>query len=254
MPSFPELKLDVHVQHRLFDEHMNNLQGKISKTLDSVFDDLTPRLNSTFEDVLPGLQRSETITKLKLAQQVEVLRSHWRTYDARRRATAEHEFKDMLAQNSYVDFWGRMQKQLYADDSGKTIIAQDVDKDSGVGELDGGIADLSAMASQIDLQKIHEWVSHKIYIHILNAFFSAEHSVLKTDRRYLVWDMEPELRNRWIEVHQIHWLYKSLIQLFSRNTFKVSKPAKLRFTFRTSIRSIDYIEAFTRKSKVHFCI
>ena len=61
----------------------------------------------------------------------------------------------MLGENSFVEFWGRMRKKTL-DEAAEKVLADgmkdEVEEGDGLG--DGGAADLTVLAKQIDLDEI----------------------------------------------------------------------------------------------------
>jgi hypothetical protein len=57
----------------------------------------------------------------------------------------------MLGENSFVEFWGRMRKKKL-DEAALKVEADEMEEGEGLG--DGGSADLTALAKQIDLDEI----------------------------------------------------------------------------------------------------
>lgn len=64
---------------------------------------------------------------------------------------ARREFDTMLGENSFVEFWGKMRKKDL--DEAARAVKED-ERDEGEGMGDGGAADLTALAKQIDLDEI----------------------------------------------------------------------------------------------------
>lgn len=60
-------------------------------------------------------------------------------------------FDTMLGENSFVEFWGRMRKKTL--DEAARAVRED-ERDEGEGMGDGGAADLTVLAKQIDLDEI----------------------------------------------------------------------------------------------------
>ncbi len=75
-------------------------------------------------------------------------------FNAWRRATeqdARREFDIMLGENSFVEFWGRMRKKT-VDEEARAV--REDERGEGEGMGDGGAADLTVLAKQIDLEEI----------------------------------------------------------------------------------------------------
>lgn len=75
-------------------------------------------------------------------------------FNAWRRASeaeARREFDTMLGENSFVEFWGRMRKKTL-DEEARGVREDEMEEGEGMG--DGGAADLTVLAKQIDLEEI----------------------------------------------------------------------------------------------------
>jgi transcription elongation regulator 1 len=75
----------------------------------------------------------------------------------------------MLGENSFVEFWGRMRKKTL-DEAAEKVLADgmkdEIEEGDGLG--DGGAADLTVLAKQIDLDEIKAvlrvslWSNHAV--------------------------------------------------------------------------------------------
>ena len=105
-------------------------------------------------------------------QQHTTLEAEFDAWDQWRHAQARREFQDMLRENAFVDFWGRLQKR----DKGEADTVEADDEDD-----EGTMVSLLDMASQLDIQ--------------------AMESVLKMDKRYKVFAHVPEQRTAWVRAY-----------------------------------------------------
>lgn len=108
-----------------------------------------------------------------------------------RYANARVAFDTMLTENAFVEFWGRVGKMGLVDDEQKQRLGKVVFAESGgdavpmgeeeeeMGEGGGGRADLQRLAKGIDVSEVEK--------------------VLRTDKRYIVFDYMPEERRKWLK-------------------------------------------------------
>lgn len=173
-PRFIHSVLSGDQQLRIFHAHMNQLRAKHLSNLHALFESHTPSLATVFS-MLPveSLSRASPVTKLGL--DVVDLEGEFEKWQRERTHEARKAFDDMLSENAFVDFWGRLGK-LGGEGIDGGVKADDLGEDEGEGF--GGTVDMKALAKNVDLDDIVK--------------------VLKNDRRYIVFDHVPEQRERWI--------------------------------------------------------
>ncbi|CAO1633254.1 unnamed protein product [Jaminaea pallidilutea] len=113
------------------------------------------------------------------------LRAEWDRWCRVRESKAREEFQEMLKENSFVDFWGRLRREVEqrqsstandADSAARSALAQNEAYADDV--EDAELPTLLEMSKQVDIEEIH--------------------SVLRADARYRAWKHKPELREEWI--------------------------------------------------------
>jgi len=204
----------VGLQRKLFHEHIQTLRTKQLAALHALFEAHAPSLADKF-DALPerSVRASVPATKLGMGlidigdddvDERERRRAEDRDIKARvlledefsrwqrvRRQEAETAFWQMLSENAFVAFWGRVQKMALdkerkererEDEGGMHV---DVDDEDLIGEEAGEEgeerASLQKLAKGIHVEEIQR--------------------VLKNDRRYAMFEHTPEQREKWIKEH-----------------------------------------------------
>ncbi|EJD38730.1 hypothetical protein AURDEDRAFT_146783 [Auricularia subglabra TFB-10046 SS5] len=155
-------------KRRLFEAHVNRLREKHLRSLHALFEAHSPTLDAAY----PGesVQRSSPAEKLRFSGRD--VHAEWTRWTRERQTKARAEFDEMLRENSFLEFWGRVRK---LGGEGAAAFGSD---DEGEGEEGGGTADLKALAKDIGLEAVVD--------------------VLQNDKRYIVWAHMPEERERWI--------------------------------------------------------
>ncbi|KAL9934874.1 hypothetical protein V8E36_005950 [Tilletia maclaganii] len=180
-------------------EHCRSLLARRRNALRSIFDKVAPSLATEKEVALPLVREEDEWERAELSRlvwgereqkELESVRSgrvresewqglrtldrEWADWHAERLDKAEREFKEMLSENAFVNFWVGLKHHKQTHDPNAPP-AEDLDSDDedAVGMLE--------MARQIDLGEID--------------------AVLQGDARYRAFQHKPELRERWIREH-----------------------------------------------------
>ncbi|KAF8978779.1 hypothetical protein BDQ17DRAFT_1265314, partial [Cyathus striatus] len=95
-----------------------------------------------------------------------------------RTSEARKAFDEMLSENSFVEFWGRLGK-IGGDsiENGLKVDNEDIGEEEGEGIAK---VDMKALAKNIDIREMEK--------------------VLKNDKRYIVFNHIPEQRELWLRV------------------------------------------------------
>lgn len=133
----------------MFNEHIASLAGKRSNALHQLFQTHSPKLTTTYEEVYPKIVDDPLVKRLGL--QGEALEERYKAWKRGKEGEARHEFDIMLGENSFVEFWGKMRKKTL-DEAALKVKEDEMDEGEGLG--DGGAADITALAKQIDLDEI----------------------------------------------------------------------------------------------------
>lgn len=148
-PRFNHPSLNPHDKRRMFENHLAQLGSKRSNDLDQLFKTHVTTLATTYDEIYPKIVDDFTVKRLGL--QGEALEDRFKAWHRMRESEARREFDQMLGENSFVEFWGRMRKKKL-DEAALKVEADEMGEGEGLGE--GGAADLTALAKQIDLNEI----------------------------------------------------------------------------------------------------
>jgi transcription elongation regulator 1 len=125
------------------------LGSKRSNDLDQLFRTHATSLATTYDEIYPKIVEDFAVKRLGL--QGSALEDRFKAWHRLRETEARREFDQMLGENSFVEFWGRMRKKKL-DEAALKVEADEMEEGEGLG--DGGSADLTALAKQIDLDEI----------------------------------------------------------------------------------------------------
>ncbi|WVQ67803.1 uncharacterized protein L199_006008 [Kwoniella botswanensis] len=167
-------------KQRLFTEHINRISSKRSNELHNLFEKFTPGLDTPYDAVYPNIVDDPLVRRLGL--QGDNLESQWKAWMRSREVEGRKEFDEMLGENSFIEFWGKMRKKTL-DEAALGVKRDDqFEEAEGIDVVDddqeGGKKDITDMAKQIDLNEIK--------------------SVLRRDKRYRQFDHVPEKREQWL--------------------------------------------------------
>ncbi|KIY49169.1 hypothetical protein FISHEDRAFT_65236 [Fistulina hepatica ATCC 64428] len=173
-PRFTNSPLPVNQQMHLFQMHVNRLRARHLDALHALFEADAPSLAASFKDLnVPSLLSSQPVSRLGLG--LGSLQNEFERWQRERNTQARRAFDDMMNENSFVEFWGRL-KQIGGEGVDGGVAAEDMGEDEGEGG--GGKVDMKALAKNVDVQEIVK--------------------VLRNDKRYTVFDHAPEQREFWI--------------------------------------------------------
>lgn len=144
-PRFTRSFLPLNQQLHLFHAHVGQLRAKHLTNLHALFASHASLLNTRFTD-LPVASLVASLPATKLGYDVRALEEEYERWNRERVQEARHEFDNMLAENSFVEFWGRLGK-IGGQGVDKTIKADDI------GEDDEEIVDMKALAKTVDLKE-----------------------------------------------------------------------------------------------------
>ncbi|PBK72579.1 HSP90-domain-containing protein [Armillaria solidipes] len=173
-PRFRNSPLPVDQMLHLFHTHIGHLRGKHIKSLHTLFESYAPSLATDFKSIpIASLLSSLPVTKLGYT--ANVLEHEFEKWQRERTFDSRKAFDDMLSENSFVEFWGRLGK-IGGEGVDGGVKADDTGEDEGEGG--GGKVDMKALAKNVDVREMEK--------------------VLKNDKRYIMFDHVPEQRERWI--------------------------------------------------------
>lgn len=148
-PRFNHPSLNPHDKRRLFEAHIQHLSGRRANDLDQLFRTHATTLATTYDEIYPKIVDDFAVKRLGL--QGSALEDRFKAWHRLRETEARREFDQMLGENSFVEFWGRMRKKTL-DEAALKVKGDEMEEGEGLG--DGGSADLTALAKQIDLDEI----------------------------------------------------------------------------------------------------
>jgi hypothetical protein len=152
-PRFTESPLPTNQQIHLFHSHIAQLRTKHLANLHALFESHSPSLATTFEDLpLSSLLSSLPVTKLGYNERD--LQNEYSRWQRERQADARRAFDQMLGENAFVEFWGRLAKMGGEGVNGGVKADEDGEEDEGEGG--GGKADMKALAKTIDLREMQK--------------------------------------------------------------------------------------------------
>jgi transcription elongation regulator 1 len=133
--------------------------SKRSNALHGLFESNTPDLQTPFDTVYPAIAEDPIVKRLDLSP--SALEDRWNVWKRTQETSARASFDEMLGENSFVEFWGKMRKKTL--DEQALAVKEEDEMEEGEGMGDGGAADLTAMGRQIDLEEIKSVlrVSHR---------------------------------------------------------------------------------------------
>ncbi|KAI5893292.1 uncharacterized protein SCHCODRAFT_02574650 [Schizophyllum commune H4-8] len=173
-PRFTSSPLTLNQQLHLFHAHMKHLRDKHYASLHALFTAHAPSLATTFADLpLDTLTNSQPVTKLGLS--LDALQDEFERWQRERTTAARAAFDEMMGENAFVEFWGRLGK---IGGEGVDGFVKADEMPEGEGEFGGGTVDMKNLARNVDVREIVK--------------------VIKNDKRYLDFDHVPEQREKWI--------------------------------------------------------
>ncbi|KAI0638048.1 hypothetical protein C8Q77DRAFT_1089037 [Trametes polyzona] len=170
-PRFVHSPLPLNHRIHLFHAHVNALRVKHLENLHALFASHSPALNTAFTE-LPVASLLSSLPATKLGFDVDQLEHEYEKWQRERWTEARAAFDQMLGENSFVEFWGRLGKM-----DGKGVNVSIKNEDLGDDDEEEQV-DMKALAKSVDLKEMIK--------------------VLKNDKRYLVFDHIPEQREQWL--------------------------------------------------------
>ncbi|KAH9918202.1 uncharacterized protein BXZ73DRAFT_53056 [Epithele typhae] len=167
-PRFTNSPLSRNQQVHLFHSHVDVLRAKQLSGLHALFASHSPALDTPFTALpVASLMSSPPVTKL--GYEIDEVEREFDKWQRERTHEARLAFDQMLGENSFVEFWGRLGK-IGGKGVDASIKYDDIGEDNEEDQVD-----MKTLAKSVDLKEI-----------------------VKNDRRYLVFDHAPEQRERWL--------------------------------------------------------
>ena len=147
-PRFTRSVLPLNHQIHLFHAHIAQLRAKHLANLHALFTSHAPALSTAFTE-LPVSSLVSSLPATKLGFDVRALEDEYERWNRQRVQDARMQFDEMLAENAFVEFWGRLGK----------IGGQGVDKTIKVDDLgeeddEESMVDMKALARTVDLKEM----------------------------------------------------------------------------------------------------
>jgi len=173
-PRFRNSPLPADQQLELFHSHIAYLRRKHITNLHDLFQPHSPSLATPFSD-LPLESLLKSLPATKLGFDIYQLEHEYDRWQRERNTNARQAFDEMLSENSFVEFWGRLGK-LGGEGVEGGVKADDTGEDEGEGG--GGKVDMKVLAKKVDLEEMEK--------------------VLRNDKRYTNFDHIPDQREKWL--------------------------------------------------------
>ncbi|CCL99417.1 uncharacterized protein FIBRA_01435 [Fibroporia radiculosa] len=170
-PRFVNSPLPLNQQLHLFHSHIASLRAKHLASLHTLYTSHSPSLATTFTE-LPVSSLVTSLPATKLGYDVNRLEQEYAKWQRERTQEARLAFDQMLGENAFVEFWGRLGK-IGGKGVDGGIKVDDLGEDAEEEQVD-----MKALAKNVDLKEMVK--------------------VLKSDKRYFIFDHVPEQRERWL--------------------------------------------------------
>ncbi|KAI0750668.1 hypothetical protein C8Q80DRAFT_1100024 [Daedaleopsis nitida] len=170
-PRFVNSPLPLNQQLHIFHSHVNALRGKHLANLHALFASHAPALSTPFT-ALPVASLVSSLPVTKLGYSVDQLEREFEKWQRERTHEARLAFDQMLTENAFVEFWGRLGK-IGGKGVDESIKYDDIGDDNEEDQVD-----MKVLAKSVDMKEIIK--------------------VLKNDKRYLVFDHVSEQREQWL--------------------------------------------------------
>jgi hypothetical protein len=152
-PRFINVALPINQQVQLFQVHVGQLRAKHIANLHALFESHSPSLATTFDDLpLKSILASLPVTKLGYDE--GDLEDEYGRWKRERQSEARRAFDQMLGENAFIEFWGRLAKLDGEGVNGGVKAEDEGEEDEGAGG--GGKADMKALAKTIDLGEMQK--------------------------------------------------------------------------------------------------
>ncbi|KAG5646569.1 hypothetical protein DXG03_002872 [Asterophora parasitica] len=146
-PRFRNSPLQPNHQLHLFHTHVEHLRFKHLKSLHALFEAHAPTLAVRFEELpLSSLLSSPPV--VKLGYDGRTLQQDFDKWQRERTQESRKAFDEMLGENAFVEFWGRLGK-IGGEGVDGGVKADEEDGEDGEGG--GGKVDMKALAKNVDV-------------------------------------------------------------------------------------------------------
>lgn len=119
-------------------------------SLHTIFEGNTPSLATRFNE-LPLHSMLSSVPAVRLGLDAEQIKDEFSKWQRDRTTKARQAFDEMLAENSFVEFWGRLGKM------GENVLESFVKvEDDDIGELDDDKVDMKTLAKSINIGEMEK--------------------------------------------------------------------------------------------------
>ncbi|PSS05370.1 hypothetical protein PHLCEN_2v3859 [Hermanssonia centrifuga] len=146
-PRFTRSSLPANQQYHLFHSHVNQLRSRHLVGLYALFTSHAPSLATPFS-ALPVSSLVSSLPATKLGYDVRQMENEYDKWQRERSQDARRAFDEMLGENAFVEFWGRLGKI-----GGKGIDEGIKGDDIGEDTEDAHV-DMKALAKTVDLKEM----------------------------------------------------------------------------------------------------
>lgn len=148
-PRFTNSPLPLNHQLQLFHTHTSHLRSKYISSLHALFHSHAATLATLFSTLpLETILSSPPI--IKLGFQVEQVEDEYNKWQRERTSSSRVAFDEMLGENSFVEFWGRLGKI-----GGEGVNSSVKIDGDDIGEGDGEEkVDMKALAKNVDIREM----------------------------------------------------------------------------------------------------
>ena len=205
-PRFESPGLHFRDKQRMFEDHVASLVDKRKKVLYAVFERAADTLDVSAQDAAvliiddPETERLNLLSFMQDQAQKrsgrgkkipieEALDIEFDSWQAKRTKEARAAFQEMLKENTFVQFWGRLRQSRKQQEG-----ANPSGGEGGATAPKGGLA-----GGEDDDDELEKDVVDMVEDFDLNEV----HAVLATDPRYKAFAHKPEKREEWIKVSRL---------------------------------------------------
>ncbi|KIK06719.1 hypothetical protein K443DRAFT_129658 [Laccaria amethystina LaAM-08-1] len=177
---FTNSPLSSNQQIHLFHSHIGRIRSKHLDNLRDLLESHAPSLATSFSE-LPLQTLLSSLPAVKLGYDIEQLEQEFSRWQRERTQMSRRGFDEMLSENSFVEFWGRLSK-MGGDGVEGSVKIENEDIGEGGGDSGASKVDMKSLAKNIDIQEMEK--------------------VLKSDKRFIVFDHVPMEREQWLRVRR----------------------------------------------------
>ena len=148
-PRFTRSTLPLNHRLHIFHDHVGKLRHRHVQTLHAVFESHTLTLATTFS-ALPADSLLSSPPATKLGFNRRDLEHEFERWQRERNVEARRGFDEMMGENSFVEFWGRLGK-IGGAGVDSSIQNDDIGEEEGEG---GERVDMKQLAKAVDVKEI----------------------------------------------------------------------------------------------------